>query len=64
MNKNLRDNLAKFFYDGAKITLAVLVIGLLARPPFVLTDLLTGIFLTLIFLGIAAIIDIVKPKEA
>jgi len=63
MKKNARDNLAKFFYDGARVSLAVLVIGLMARGPFVPFDLLWGILLTLTFMGFGVTIDFIPVKE-
>ena len=47
MRKTARDNLSKFFYDGGKITLAVLVVGVIARRPFILSDLVSGAAVTL-----------------
>ena len=63
MRKTARDNLSKFFYDGGKITLAVLVVGVIARRPFILSDLVSGAAVTLILVSIGVIIDFVPVKE-
>ncbi len=63
MKKNVRDNLAKFFYDAAKLSLAILVFGVLARQPIPWTTLVFGIVLTLMLVGIGTIIDFVPIKE-
>lgn len=63
MKKNARDNLAKFFYDAARLSLAVLVIGLIARPPFKALDLILGITFTLSFMGVGIMIDFVPVEE-
>ena len=64
MRKTARDNLSKFFYDGGKITLAVLVVGVIARRPFILSDLLSGLLFTLIFIVIGVTVDFVPAKES
>ena len=63
MKKHLRDNLAKFFYDGGRVSLAVLVIGLMARGPFSPFELIYGAVFTLIFLLFGVIIDLIPVKE-
>ena len=63
MKKHLRDNLAKFFYDGGRVSLTVLVIGLIARGPFSAFGLLQGIISTLIFIFIGVMIDVIPVEE-
>lgn len=59
MRKNARDNLAKFFYDAAKLSLAILVFGVLARQPILLRALASSVTLTLTLLAIGVSIDFV-----
>jgi hypothetical protein len=54
---NLRDNLAKFFYDCGKLTFAMLVIGGFTRIPFRLGDQILGFAFTLILVVVGIIID-------
>lgn len=63
MRKNARDNLAKFFYDAAKLSLAILVFGVLARQPIPWPALTVGIVLTLLLMGFGVIVDFVPVKE-
>lgn len=63
MRKNARDNLAKFFYDAAKLSLAILVFGALSRQPIPWTAVVCGFGLTLILAGIGVSIDFVPVKE-
>ena len=63
MKKHLRDNLAKFFYDGGRVSLAVLVIGLIARGPVSPFELIFGAVFTLIFLLFDVIIDLLTTKD-
>jgi len=62
MPKNLRDNLAKFFYDAARVSLTVLVIGLVARGAFSLSDLVPGTVMTLTFVIFGITVDFVPTK--
>jgi hypothetical protein len=64
MRKNARDNLARFFYDSGKISLAVLVIGVIARQPFVGKDLISGILVTLTLIMIGVIFDHVPEEKS
>ncbi len=54
MKKNTRDNVARFLYDCGKVTFAVLVVGVVARKPFIPVDMVWGLTatLTLFILGI------------
>ncbi len=63
MKKNARDNLAKFFYDAAKLSLAILVFGVLARQPIPWSALAIGVVMTLSFIGFGVIIDFIPAKE-
>lgn len=63
MKKNARDNLAKFFYDAAKLSLAILVFGVLARQPIPWIALIVGVILTLLFIGFGVIFDFVPVQE-
>ena len=63
MKKHLRDNLAKFFYDGGRVSLAVLVIGLIARGHASSFELIFGGVFTLIFVLFGVIIDVIPVKE-
>ena len=63
MKTSIRDNIAKFFYDGSKVTLTILVVGTMARKPFVWTDVAGGISVTFVFLLVGAIIELVPGKE-
>ena len=64
VKRNARDNLAKFFYDSAKVSFAILVIGLLARPKFSFLGLLAGFFFTFVLLTIGVTIDSVALEES
>lgn len=63
MRKNARDNPAGFFYDAAKLSLAILVFGVLARQPIPWTTLMFGVALTLILIGFGVIVDFVTIRE-
>lgn len=63
MKKHLRDNLSKFSYDGGRVSLAVLVIGLMARGPFSYFVLFQGILSTLIFIFFGVMIDLISVEE-
>ena len=63
MNKHIRDNLAKFFYDTAKLCMAILVLGLVTHQPFPMKLFAGGIVLTLIFLSSGVMMDSVVIKE-
>ena len=62
MKKNARDNLAKFFYDGGKVSVTILVIGHVARHSLSWFSFMAGIFVTLLFLTFGVIIDYVPVK--
>ena len=64
MKTNTRDNVAKFFYDCAKLTFAVLVIGVIARKPFVQIEAMWGGAYTMGLFIAGIIIDQLKTKEA
>ena len=63
MRKNARDNLAKFFYDAAKLSLAILVFGVLAKQPIPWIALTASFILTLILVGFGVIVDFIPAKE-
>lgn len=63
MRKNARDNLARFFYDAAKLSLAILVFGVLARQPIPWSALTVGVALTWILFVIGVIFDFVPVQE-
>ena len=63
MKTSIRDNLARFCYDGGRVMLAVLVVGTIAKKPFVWMDLVTGIGLTMTSLVFGAIIELIPAKE-
>ena len=60
MKKNLRDNLSRFFDDGGRVSLAVLVIGVLARRPLKPDELTAGIVLTLMFTLVGVRVDVME----
>ena len=60
MRQTVADNLGKFFYDCGKVSFAVLVIGVLAKKPFVLFEFILGVLVTLILLGTGVTIDVSK----
>ncbi|MBI3323203.1 MAG: hypothetical protein HYZ95_01915 [Candidatus Omnitrophica bacterium] len=62
MKEKVADNLGKFFYDCGKVSFAVLVIGVLAKKPFLLPEFLLGILVTLSLLGTGVIIDATKEE--
>lgn len=57
MRGNALENSAKFFYDCAKVSFAVLVIGVMAQKPFVTADLIGGVALTLTLFLLGVILD-------
>lgn len=63
MRKNARDNLARFFYDAAKLSLAILVFGVLARQPISWSALAVGIAVTLSLIGFGVTIDFAPIQE-
>ncbi len=63
MKKNARDNLAKFFYDCGKVSYAVLVVGILAKGIFSLSEFLPGIVSTLILAAFGFILDLVLVED-
>ena len=63
MRKNARDNISKFFYDSAKVSFAVLVIGGLARTPAPFLELVVGFLITLILAIFGIIMDFVPVTE-
>ena len=63
MKINTRDNLSRFLYDCGKVTFAILVVGVLIRKPFVVTDLLSGTIFTLTFLILGITLDQRKAQK-
>ncbi len=63
MPKNARDNLAKFFYDCAKVSFAVLVVGNIVRSPLIFQNIIWGGVSTLLFVIFGLIIDFIPTKE-
>ena len=63
MKTSIRDNLARFFYDTAKLSMGVLVLGVITKRPFPVVDLILGIGLTLIFLGAGVKIELDSERE-
>ncbi len=63
MRKHLRDNLARFFYDSARVSFAVMVIGVLVRKPLPLDELTAGVVFTLTFAGVGVIMDLLEVES-
>ncbi len=58
MTPNPWDSVARFFYDGARVSLTVLVIGTLARGGFSNQELLAGALFTVAFLAVGVTIEL------
>lgn len=59
-----KDNLAKFSYDVAKIILAIIVIGPLAKPEsFHLFLFIGGYFVSMLFFVLGFLLDAKEVKE-
>ncbi len=59
-----KDNLAKFSYDVAKIILAILVIGPLAKPEgFKIFIFAAGYFVALLFFVLGFLLDAKEVKQ-
>lgn len=54
------ENLSKFFYDCAKVTFAVLIVGALTRKPLPAVDLLFGFCFTALLVIVALVIEHAK----
>lgn len=63
MKKHARDNLARYFFDASKLSLAMLVFGVIGRQPFSGLNLAAGIILTLLLAGFGASIDLVPIEK-
>ena len=62
MKTNIRDNLARFFYDVAKLSVGVLVLGAITRRPFLFLDVVVGVIGAFLFIGAGVIIDSIPEK--
>lgn len=63
MKRHTRDNLSKFFYDAAKLSLAMLVFGAIGRQPFSWLVLVGGVSTTLSLTGFGVMMDFIPAEK-